>query len=143
MTTHGDLLRQQEEVQAEAGAVGADLRLDEVLSAVGKPVRVGSAALGVMVRRDLDITVVCAALDAAVWRDAAQIGAHLALYARVRQVQFRNDTGAWNTDPGYPDGLYLGAGYRSVRGRDWNPSCRIRAQVFDSEGGPRRSGSLA
>jgi hypothetical protein len=57
MTTRGDLLKQQEELQVEAGAVGADLRLDEVLSAVGDPVRVGSAALGVMVRRDLDITV--------------------------------------------------------------------------------------
>ena len=120
MTTRGDLLKQQEELQAEAGAVGADLRLDEVLSAVGKPVRVGSAALGVMVRRDLDITVVCPALDAALWRDVAQIGAGLAVHARVRQVQFRNDTGAWNIDPGYPDGLYLGAGYRSARGTDWN-----------------------
>jgi hypothetical protein len=50
----------------------------------------------------------------------AQIGAGLAVHARVRQVQFRNDTGAWNIDPGYPDGLYLGAGYRSARGTDWN-----------------------
>jgi hypothetical protein len=120
MTTRGDLLKQQEELQVEAGAVGADLRLDEVLSAVGDPVRVGSAALGVMVRRDLDITVVCPALGAATVGEVAQIGARLALHARVRQVQFRNDTGAWNIDPGYPDGLYLGVRYRSARGEDWN-----------------------
>jgi hypothetical protein len=28
--------------------------------------------------------------------------------------------GAWNTDPDYPDGLYLMIGYRSAEGRDWN-----------------------
>jgi hypothetical protein len=28
--------------------------------------------------------------------------------------------GAWNIDPGYPDGLYLGVRYRSARGKDWN-----------------------
>jgi hypothetical protein len=49
----------------------------------------------------------------------AQTGARLAVHPRVRQVQFRDDTGVWNTDPAYPDGLYLGLGYRSPQGRDW------------------------
>jgi hypothetical protein len=39
----------------------------------------------------------------------------------VISVRFRNDTGAWNTDPAsYPDGLYLGVSARTNEGTDWN-----------------------
>jgi hypothetical protein len=62
------------------------------------------------------VTVVCAELNAA---GVAEIGAQLAPHPRVRSVSFRNDTGEWNVDPTYPDGLYLGVRYRSA-GRDWN-----------------------
>jgi hypothetical protein len=119
MTTTKELLQRQDELQAEVDAVSVDLQLDERLSAVGEPVRVGSAALGLMVRRDLDITVVCPALDTATTEAVAHIGARLAVHPRVRQVQFRDDTGEWNTDPTYPDGLYLGLRYRSPQGHDW------------------------
>src|SRR5215472_18502301 len=57
-----DLLRQQAELQAEAGAVESDLRLEELLTPLGEVNRVGSAALGLMVWRDLDLTVVCTKL---------------------------------------------------------------------------------
>jgi hypothetical protein len=40
------------------------------------------------------------------------VGARLATHPRIRQVVSRNDTGKWNTDPAYPDGLYLGLSYR-------------------------------
>jgi hypothetical protein len=69
-----------------------------------------------MVWRDLDFTVVCDSLDV----DAvAAVGSRLAMHPRIRQVVFRNDTGAWNADPGYPDGLYLGLSSRSPAGHDW------------------------
>jgi len=120
MTAADELLRQQDELQSQADAVGADLCLDELLSSVGQPVRVGASALGLMVVRDVDITVTCPALDAATLAAVAGIGAQLAQHQRVRQVRFRDDTGEWNTDPAYPDGLYLGADYRSPPGDDWN-----------------------
>lgn len=67
-----------------------------------------------MVRRDLDVTVVCPRLDTAAHERVAALGARLAVHERVRQVRLRNDTGAWNEDPdAYPDGLYLGPSYRS------------------------------
>ncbi|WP_327064945.1 hypothetical protein OG500_03895 [Kitasatospora sp. NBC_01250] len=119
MTTN-ELLRQQDELQAEASTVNEDLGLDEALGRLGDPVRVGSAALGLMVKRDLDITVVCPRLGGAEREAVVAVGARLALHERVWQVRFRNDTGAWNTDPGYPDGLYLGVGYRSPQGRRWS-----------------------
>ncbi|MEU4300847.1 hypothetical protein [Kitasatospora aureofaciens] len=128
MTTDEELLRHQAALQAEADAVHADLGLDTRLGALGTPVRVGGSALGLMVRRDLDVTVVCPRLDTAAHERVAALGARLAVHERVRQVRLRNDTGAWNEDPdAYPDGLYLGPSYRSPashspcppEGRDW------------------------
>lgn len=77
---------------------------------------VGSAALGLMVRPDLDVTVVYPALAVA---PVGQLGAALAGHPRVREVLFRNDTGEWNIDLRYPDGLYLCVRYRGPSGRDW------------------------
>jgi hypothetical protein len=114
-----DLVAQQDRLQAEADAVGDDLRLDALLSALGEPVRVGSAALGLMVRRDLDVAVICPKLGDDTLAAVAQVGARLAVHPRVQQVGFRNETGDWNTDPSYPDGLYVGLRYRSAAGRDW------------------------
>src|SRR2546422_5051179 len=119
-----DLLRRQDALQAEGGAVEDDRKLGEALSPLGKPVRVGSAALGLMVWRDLDFTVVSPLLDVAA---VAQVGARLAPHPRIREVRFRDDTGAWNTDPTYPDGLYLGLGYRSPTGDD----CKIDIWCVD------------
>jgi hypothetical protein len=120
VVTISDLLQRQDELQAEAEVVSADLELDGLLPAVGNPRLVGSTALGLMVRPDLDITVVCPELGYAAAELVAQIGARLAMHPRVWRVLFRNDTGEWNTDPAYPDGLYLGLGYRSEPGQDWN-----------------------
>ncbi|GAA0221668.1 hypothetical protein GCM10010492_19730 [Saccharothrix mutabilis subsp. mutabilis] len=108
-----DLLARQDELQAEAEDVLAALELVPALSALGRPVRVGSSALGLMVRRDIDITVVVPKLDMA---PVASLGATLANHPDVRTVQIRDDTGHWNTDPDYPDGLYLGVTY----GQGWN-----------------------
>jgi hypothetical protein len=110
------VVQAQNALQKEADAVDADLGLTGLLATVGEPVRVGSSALGLMVRRDLDITVKCPTLAV---EPVAAIGARLAADHRVRQVVFRNDTGPWNSDPAYPDGLYLGLKCRTEAGADW------------------------
>jgi hypothetical protein len=110
------LLERQGALQREAAAVVADLALDSVLRQVGRPVQVGSAALGLMVARDIDFTVLCAELDAG--RVFAAAG-RLAEHPRVHELRFRNDTGHWNVDPDYPDGFYWGPRYRSEAGEDW------------------------
>ncbi|MGW1408419.1 hypothetical protein [Streptomyces sp. NPDC002403] len=120
MTVTEELLQHQDTLRSAADAVDADLQLDELLTGIGRPVRVGSYALGLMVRRDLDVTVICPSLDARTLEAVAGIGARLAQHQRVRQVRFRDDTGEWNTDPDYPDGLYLGVDCRSREGREWN-----------------------
>ncbi len=110
------LWQRQFELQREAAAVRADLDLDALCGSLGQPHLVGSAALGLMVWRDLDITVVCSHLDVAAVFD---LGRQLASHARVRALQFRNDTGAWNVDPTYPDGVYWAIDYRDAD-RRWN-----------------------
>jgi hypothetical protein len=115
--TPDELLTRQDALQAGAAALRAGLGLDAHLSGHGRVHAVGSAALGLMVWRDLDLTVVCDSLDAAA---VADTGARLARDERVREVRFRNDTGAWNTDPAYPDGLYLGLDCRDRDGGRWN-----------------------
>ena len=106
-----------EELVAAAAAVRADLALDDVLGVLGEPHLVGSAALRLMVWPDLDITVVCEALDvAALYRAAVDLVGH----RHVRQLTFRNDSGPWNSHPEkYPDGVYWGIDYRDGR-RNWN-----------------------
>lgn len=115
-----ELLVHQAKLQAEADALIDALGLDNLLSDIGSPTRVGSSALGLMVRRDIDITVVCKKLDEETHRAVAELGGKLAMHASIGSVQFRNDTGIWNSDvEKYPDGLYLGGTCRDETGRDW------------------------
>ncbi|MBW8805241.1 MAG: hypothetical protein AUG49_01730 [Catenulispora sp. 13_1_20CM_3_70_7] len=123
MTVDADLFRRERRLQAEAEAVLDDLDLAAALEAVGDPIRTGSAALGVMVKPDIDVTTACPVLDLATFDAVTQLATRLTRHERVRQITFRNDTGAWNAEPDtYPDGLYLQVHYRSVqpRPREWN-----------------------
>ncbi|WP_117191808.1 hypothetical protein [Rhizobium terrae] len=116
-----DILERQARLQAEAETIVAALDLERLLRMAGNPVRVGSSVMGLMVRRDIDITVVCDRLDPATRRTIAEIAGELMLDQRIGAVRYRNDTGVWNIEPqNYPDGLYLAVTYRSQKGEDWN-----------------------
>lgn len=115
------IFEKQAELQAQADAIVSALGLEDALRLAGNPVRVGSSALGLMVRRDIDITVVCERLDPATRRTVAEIAGELMLDRRVGALRYRNDSGVWNAEPqNYPDGLYLGLTYRTETGEDWN-----------------------
>lgn len=115
------ILEKQAELQAQADVIVSALGLEDALRLAGNPVRVGSSALGLMVRRDIDVTVVCKRLDPAARRTVAEIAGELMLDSRVGAVRYRNDSGLWNVEPqNYPDGLYLGLTYRTEAGEDWN-----------------------
>jgi hypothetical protein len=116
-----ELLRAQRRLQDDSTAVVADLGLDTALAALGDPVRTGSSALGLMVRRDIDITTGVAELDDAAKDAIATLGARLSRHDRVRKVLFRDDTGRWNTEPDeFPDGMYLLVEYRDAAGATWS-----------------------
>lgn len=114
------LLAKQSKLQEEANEMVRALDLDSLLSAIGMPARVGSSALGLMVRRDVDITVICEALDQRTHKAIANLGAEISMHELVRSVSFRNDTGRWNKVPEeYPDGLYLGLACQDAISQDW------------------------
>ena len=94
-----------------------DLELLPLLRAVGDPIKVGSVALGLMVARDIDLTMLCPELDPAA---SSRRSRRRSPHPRVRELRFRDDTGHWNVDPNYPDGVYWGPRYRSEAGEDWN-----------------------
>src|SRR5687768_4362794 len=96
-----ELVTRQAALQAEAAGVLADLELFALLARAGSPVQVGSVALGLMVWRDIDVTVLCPSLDPA---GIFALAAPLASHPRVGKLEFRNDSGHWNVDLGYPDG---------------------------------------
>src|SRR5437660_12807957 len=68
--TDDELLARQDALQAEAAAVLDDLDLVARISRVGRPIRTGSAALGLMVARDIDVTSLCPKLAGAPIREA-------------------------------------------------------------------------
>jgi hypothetical protein len=94
-----DIINRQAALQAEADAAVVDLALATELASFGEPVRVGSSAMGLMSKPDVDLTVICPKLDGGVAQAVAQLGARLACHERVRQVTLRNDTGSWNSEP--------------------------------------------
>jgi len=111
-----ELLARQRQLQVEAVAVAEEMNLIPLLKAAGMPVKVGSAALGLMTWRDLDMTVVCPKLDIAT---ISGIASRLMSHPRVRHMKFINDTGNWNNDPVYPDGYFIGLNYQSQSGSQW------------------------
>ncbi|MGF7016048.1 hypothetical protein [Ornithinibacillus bavariensis] len=116
MIKQEELLARQLQLQTEADAIVEEMRLDQLLAEAGTPVKVGSAALGLMAWRDLDITVVCSTLNIAT---VSRIASQLMSNPQVRDLKFINDTGNWNTDPAYPDGYFLGITYQSNIGKKW------------------------
>lgn len=112
-----ELLDRQAALQAEATAALDDLDLLARIGEVGSPTRTGSSAYGLMVARDIDITTLCPVLDTQALYDAIR---PLAGHPRVRRLSFRNDTGHWNTDPAYPDGLHWMVEYVAEAGAAWN-----------------------
>lgn len=112
-----ELLVRQRALQAEAEQIRARLDLDRVLGSVGNPVLVGSTALGLMVWRDIDTTVVCQSLDK---RPVLAVAIELAAHQDVRTMQYRDDSGRFNQDPEkYPDGLYIGLRYHPAEMAEW------------------------
>ena len=111
------LLRRQDALQAEARAVVADLDLPNVLAHAGRPVRVGSSVLGLMVWRDIDYNVLCDAWSADRAFEAVR---PLAAHPRVRKLRYSNETGPFNATGDFSDeGYYWGVRYRSPAGDDW------------------------
>jgi hypothetical protein len=109
------LQRRQDDLQAEAQAVLADLNLLALLRSLGEPTLIGSLALGVMVWRDIDLHVYCD--EYSVDRCFAVMGS-LASHPHVKQLRWDNERGAFNTG-WLPNGYYWGVRYWTPERVQW------------------------
>lgn len=110
-----ELLQRQEALQAEARAVLADLDLMTLLARAGSPVPVGSAVLGLMTWRDIDMHVYCDVLAA---DTAFETLRPLALHPRVKKLRWDNERGPLNSGA-LPDGYYWGIRSYTATGAEW------------------------
>lgn len=111
------LLRRQDSLQAEAEALLARCDLLRHLQLAGRPELIGSAALGLMVWRDIDIMVRAPGLSAA--QAFAALGP-LINDPRVAQMRYLNQSGPFN-ETGQPEDerYYFAAHYCSKPEVEW------------------------
>lgn len=109
------LLRHQDELQARAGEVVQDLQLRSILSACGEVMEVGSAAMGLMVARDIGIAVRC---ETWTIEHVFAAGRMIAEHPRVFRMDFVNEAGPF-TPAGLNPGYYWGVHYHDTDGAEW------------------------
>ncbi len=86
-----------------------DLDLLGRLASVGRPVRIGSSAAGMMVVRDIDIGVLCPVLDTSLIFPIAQ---SLFEHPHVKRVNLVDERGSFQSMSGPEDeGIYCGIRY--------------------------------
>ena len=112
-----ELLHRQNKLQAEAELVLEDLKLIRLLSPLGSPVLLGSAALGLMVWPDIDITISCPGLTI---DQALETMRPVYTHPRIKRVRYLNETGSFNpTGLQLHDRFYFGVYYHASSGTEW------------------------
>jgi hypothetical protein len=132
LMSEDEVSRRQDALQAESREVLERLGLLDLLAVVGRPIVVGSAALGLMTWRDIDVEVYCPELTSDRVFEAVR---PLVSVPGVFRMNFRDWTGARAT-PQVPDGYYWGIRYESEPGIEWKLDL-----WFVAEGTTRRMGS--
>ena len=111
------LLQCQKMLQDEAQAVLKELDLVRLLSTAGVLRHVGSSALGLMVWRDLDLTVSSPGLSI---ERAYAIMHPLYVHPRVKHVRYFNESGSFNpTGLQLHDRYYFAVLYDTPAGIEW------------------------
>ncbi len=117
------LLERQDRLQDEARSILTKLRLPGRLSLIGRPLQVGSSALGLMVRRDLDITVICAELDL---KRVAKLCSELICLEGIKNLRFQNRIDrSEQTTPTITNDLQISLSYQLDNERTWNIQVRL------------------
>jgi hypothetical protein len=111
------LLRRAEALQSEAGDVMRTLDLMAMLAVLGQPEQIGSSVSGLMVWRDIDVTVRCQDVTLAQVWDALR---PLLRNRRVTRLSYSNETGA-RSPTGEPadQRFYFVIHYEAAEGTEW------------------------
>ncbi|HEY6738285.1 MAG TPA: hypothetical protein VI076_05495 [Actinopolymorphaceae bacterium] len=113
-----ELLERQDRLQREATRIEAELDLPRLLGRVGRVVRIGSAASGLMVWRDLDVSIYCD--GDAPGRNVATALGELMARPGVRELDYRDELGPRSPSGGTHDQRhYATLRYVSAEGETW------------------------
>ncbi len=111
------LFQRQNTLQAEAKIVLEDLQLFRLLNPLGSPVLLGSAALGLMVWPDIDITVSYPGLTI---DQTIETMRPVYAHPRVKRVRYLNEVGSFNpTGLDMHDRYYFGVYYHAPSESEW------------------------
>jgi hypothetical protein len=108
-----DLMRTQNQLQAEAQNILDKMGLISFLEKYGQPIIVGSVAVGLMTWRDIDIEVVVNKVSI---EDLLEIAKFLIQNPNIRNIQLQDNTGL-RLNPQNPNGMYVGFKYKDEK--DW------------------------
>ncbi|HLZ23603.1 MAG TPA: hypothetical protein VKQ30_15935 [Ktedonobacterales bacterium] len=111
-----ELLRRQASLQAEAERVLAALDLVAMLASAGTVAFNGSYVTGLMVWRDLDLSVMAPGLTS---RSAYETMLPLLTHPDVTLVRYRNEAGGHNATGRLEDDRYFFANYYLEAGQEW------------------------
>ena len=115
-TYAAELLSRQHALQAEAERVLTALHIVTMLASAGPPVFNGSYVTGLMVWRDLDVSVTAPGMTS---RQVYETMQPLLTHPDVALVRYRNEAGAWNPTGKPEDERYFFASYVWVEEREW------------------------
>ncbi len=111
------LLQRQNSLQSEAKLVLDDLQLFSLLSPLGPSLLLGSAALGLMVWPDIDITVTHNGLTI---DRVMEVMTAVYVHPRVKRVRYHNEVGRFNpSGPALDDRYFFMAYYDAPTGTEW------------------------
>lgn len=96
-----ELLQRQDRLQREVTRMEAELDLGRLLGRVGRVERIGSAASGLMVWRDLDLSIYCTGPDPG--RDVAAALGELLAHPGIRAADYRDELGPRSPSGGEHD----------------------------------------
>jgi hypothetical protein len=112
-----ELLQRQHALQAEAEMVLEELGLIRLLSPLGSPVLLGSAAFGLMVWPDIDVTISSPGLTI---DQALETMRPVYTHPRIKRVRYSNEAGSFNqTGLELHDRYYFGVYYQASTGTEW------------------------
>jgi hypothetical protein len=111
------LLQRQNMLQAEAKLVLDDLQLFSLLSPLGSTFLLGSAALGLMVWPDIDITISHPGLSI---DRVMEVMTSVYVHPRIQRVRYANEVGRFNpTGLALDDRYFFMVYYHASTGTEW------------------------
>jgi len=126
LMNNNELITQADELQDQAQEVLESIDLLNYLSRFGKPIIVGSVALGLMTWRDIDID--CEMPGKLKEEDFWEAARHLLTLEQVRLITLVDNR--LSIEKNRPQSMYIGAKFQAVDGAIWKIDIRFVSEQY-------------